>query len=154
MTFKNDYRAGVLRFFKFTWKSFKSDFGQLEGHLSMAKDEVDEEIKLASEQEAYKNRTQQQIQFDQIRKIGTRQEIEISQSTTFRARQVDEIEENKRHRSEQRMALAQTQAMTIQKIVKTDGIKDSSMVIRMILNDVLIFHRASQNQITCKGVRV
>jgi hypothetical protein len=120
----------------------------------MAKDEVDEEIKLASEQEAYKSRTQQQIQFDQIREIGTRQEIEISQSSTFRVRQVDEIEENKRYRSEHRMALAQTQAMMIQKIVKTDGIKDSFMVIRMILNDVLIFHRASQNQITCKGVRV
>jgi hypothetical protein len=59
-----------------------------------------------------------------IRKIGARQKIDLAESSTLRVRQVDEIEENKRHRSEQRMVLAQTQAMTIQKIVKTDGNKN------------------------------
>jgi hypothetical protein len=63
----------------------------LEEDLSIARNEVDEELKLASEQEA------------------------------CRTLHVAEIQENKRHRTEQSMALGQTKSMMIQKLEKEDG---------------------------------
>jgi hypothetical protein len=97
----------------------------------MAKEEVDEEIKLASEQEAHHGREQQMIEFER--------------NHIFRARQEVEIQKNERHRTEQRMMLTRTQTMKIQEIVQTEGNKSFVRVICVGLCDVLIFHRPSQD---------
>jgi hypothetical protein len=65
----------------------------LEEDLSIARDEVDEELQLASEQEACRHRTLHVV----------------------------EIQENKRHRIQQSMALGQTKSMMVQKLEKEDG---------------------------------
>jgi hypothetical protein len=81
----------------------------------MTKDEVDEEIKLASGQKAYSGRMQKMIELDQNHK--------------FCAQQVNKIEENKHHRSEQRIVLVQIQTITIQRVEKREGYKNPVMVM-------------------------
>jgi hypothetical protein len=99
--------AGTKRFFKSTWKSFKVEFKETEESLSAAKDEVMEELRLASEQEAHG-----------FRCLLT---AEIEENRILRLGQVAEMEENKYFRSQQTLALQQTQARQIQKIMKEEG---------------------------------
>lgn len=53
----------MKRFVKSLWKDFKSDFEQLEENISATKEEVDEKIKLASEQKMQRIHEQLQIEF-------------------------------------------------------------------------------------------
>jgi hypothetical protein len=98
---------GIKRFSKSIWKSFKVEFKEIEESLSAAKDEVIEELRLASEQAAHG-----------FRHLLT---TEIEENRTLRLRQVAEMQENKHFRSQQTLALQQTQARQIQKILKEEG---------------------------------
>lgn len=84
---------GIQRFAKSLWKSFKVEFAELEERLSAAREEVNEEIKLASEQATYE----------------------------FRRLQMIEIRENQVFRSHQRSALAEAQDRRIQKGAREGG---------------------------------
>ncbi|KAI9740236.1 MAG: hypothetical protein M1834_004814 [Cirrosporium novae-zelandiae] len=98
---------GIKQFANSIWKTFKHDFGSLQDNLSVAKDEVDEEIKLASEQSAHNMRELQQIEF--------------RENHIYRSQQLTEIEENKVFRSQQKIALAETKELGVQKLAKDDG---------------------------------
>jgi hypothetical protein len=160
------------------WRSFKSDFGQVEESLSMAKDEVDAEIKLASEQAAENSRRQQRIEFVENRENRIRNEInesmehrnrhvnemieskehrirhanEINESMEHRIRHVNEIEENKLHRSEQTAVLVQTNKMLVQKHVNEDGNDNPNLVIQIRVNKIHQCLRTSQDPIAGKSL--
>jgi hypothetical protein len=162
------------------WRSFKSDFGQLEESLSMAKDEVDAEIRLASEQEADNSQWLQRIEFvenleHRIRHVTEinesmehrnrhvnemieskehriRHANEINESMEHRNRHVNEIEENKLHRSEQTAALVQTNTMLVQKHVNEDGNDNPNLVIQIRVNKVHQCIRTSQDPIAGKSL--
>jgi hypothetical protein len=84
---------GVKRFAKSLWKTFKADFGQIEESISAAREEVSEEIKLASEQAEHE----------------------------FRQLQMIENQENRRFRTQQISVLAETRDRRVQKIVMEEG---------------------------------
>ena len=98
----------MKRFVKSLWKDFKSDFGQLEENVSAAKGEVDEEIRLASEQK--------------IQRIHEQLLIESEEAQMQRSQQSTEIKESKDFRSQQTLALAKTEELRIQKSIKEEGI--------------------------------
>ena len=98
---------GIKRLAKSLWKTFKSDFGELEERISAAKEEVGEEIKLASEQAEYESR---QLQM-----------IETRENQVFRLMQSTEAEENRRFRSQQMSVLAETRDRRVQKFVMEEG---------------------------------
>jgi hypothetical protein len=102
----------------------------------MAKDEVDAETKLASEQAADKSRLQQRI--------------ESVENREHRIRHVNEIEENKLHRSEQTAVLVQTNTMLVQKHVNEDGNDNPNFVIQIRVNKIHQCIRTSQDQIAGK----
>jgi hypothetical protein len=89
------------------WKSFKEDFREVEEGLSAAKDEIVEELQLASEQAAHS-----------FRRLLT---TEIEENRTLRLKQMAEIQENEYFRSQQTRALWQTQTRQVQKILKEEG---------------------------------
>jgi hypothetical protein len=97
----------MKRFVKSLWKDFKGDFGQLEENISVAKEEVDEEIKLASEQK--------------MQRIYEQLQIESKEAHTQRSQHLTEIKENRVFRSQQMLALAETKELRIQKIIKEEG---------------------------------
>ena len=99
--------VGVKRFAKSLWKSFKVDFAEIEERLSAAREEVSEEITLASEQAAHEFRRLQMI--------------ENREDQMFRIEQANELEENRCFRSQQSMALVETRDRRIQKLVKEEG---------------------------------
>ncbi|MCJ1424468.1 hypothetical protein MMC29_002356 [Sticta canariensis] len=99
-------KKGVKRFVNSLWKDFKSDFGQLEENISAAKVEVDEEIRLASEQK--------------IQQIHEQLLIESEEAQIQRSQQLTEIEESKDFRSQQTLALAKTEELHIQKLIKEE----------------------------------
>ncbi|KAN0066982.1 ankyrin [Elaphomyces granulatus] len=80
---------GIKRFTKSLWKTFKADFGEIEERISAAREEVSEEIKLASEQAEHE----------------------------FRQLQMIENQENRRFRAQQISVLAETRDRRVQKIV-------------------------------------
>ena len=92
--------SGVKRFAKSLWKTFKTDFGEIEESISAAREEVSEEIKLASEQAEHEFR-QLQIEFRQLQMI--------------------ENQENRRFRTQQILVLAETRDRRVQKIVMEEG---------------------------------
>jgi hypothetical protein len=98
---------GTKRFAMSLWKTFKADFGELEERISAAREEVSEEIKLASEHAAH--------EFRQLQMIETRE------NQVFRLLQSAEVKENRRFRSRQTSALAETQDQRVQKFVKEEG---------------------------------
>ncbi|OCK72951.1 hypothetical protein K432DRAFT_430820, partial [Lepidopterella palustris CBS 459.81] len=97
---------GIKRFSKSIWKPFKVEFEEIEEGLSAAKDEVMEELQLASEQAAHG-----------FRRLLT---TEIEENRMLRLQQVDEMQENKYFRTQQTLALQHTQARQIQKILKEE----------------------------------
>jgi len=99
--------TGIKRFSKSIWKSFKVEFKEIEEGLIAAKDEVMQELQLASEQAA-----------QGFRRLLT---TEIEENRTLRLKQVAEMQENKYFRSQQTLALQQTEARQIQKILKEEG---------------------------------
>lgn len=98
---------GAKRFSKSIWKSFKVEFKEIEESINEAKDEVAEELRLASEQEAHGSR-----------RMLT---VEIEENREFRAEHITEIQANRDFRSEQTHALHRTEARQIQKILKEEG---------------------------------
>lgn len=104
----------MKRFVKSPWKNFKGDFGQLEENLSAAKEEVDEEIRLASDQK--------------IQQIHDQLQIESKEAQIQRSQQLTEIKENRIFRSEQRLALAKTEELEIQKIIKEEGMSKPGII--------------------------
>lgn len=105
---------GVKRLVKSFGKPFKDDFQLLEENLSVAKEEVDREIDLASDQK-----------LDQIYK---RQQVEIEKSQLQRLQYLSEAEENKNFRSQQTIALAESKELRIQKNIKEEGKFVSSII--------------------------
>src|SRR6266536_963551 len=101
------FSLGIKRFAKSLWKAFKVDFAELEESLSAAREEVKEEIQLASEQAAYGFRRLQMI--------------EIKENQVYRLQQSAEVEESRNFRSQQIFAVAEAQARRIQKLVKEEG---------------------------------
>ncbi|KAF2681224.1 hypothetical protein K458DRAFT_82442 [Lentithecium fluviatile CBS 122367] len=95
---------GVKRYSKSAWKSFKVEFKDIEEGISEAKDEVTEELRLASEQEAHG-----------FRRLLT---AEIEENRKLRMEQIAEIQENKDFRSQQTLKLQRSGARQIQKILK------------------------------------
>lgn len=98
----------MKRYVNTLWKDFKSDFGQLEENVNAAREEVDEEIRLASEQK--------------IQQIHEQLLIESKGVQMQRSQQLIEIKESKVFRSQQTLALAKTEELRIQKIIKEEGI--------------------------------
>lgn len=103
----------MKRFVKSLWKNFKSDFGRLEENINAAKEEVDEEIRLASEQK---------IQ-GKIQGIHEQLQIESKEAQIQRSQQLTEMNENRAFRSQQTAALVTTEELRIQKLVKEEGIQ-------------------------------
>lgn len=99
--------AGIKRVSKSIWKSFKIEFKEIEESIIEAKNEVTEELKLASEQEA-----------SSFRRLLT---AEASESRAFRVTQVAEIQENQAFRSHQKLAQQRRDARLIQKSLAEDG---------------------------------
>jgi len=99
--------TGITLFPKSIWKPFKVEFKEIEKSLSAAKDEIMAELLLASEQAAHG-----------FRRLLT---TEIEENRMLRLKQVAEMQENKDFRSQQTLALWQTQARQIQKILKEEG---------------------------------
>jgi hypothetical protein len=98
---------GTIRLWKSAWKSFKTEFNDIEENLSLAKDEITEEIKLASEQAAHS-----------FRRLLT---AEIEDNRTVRSKQVTEIDKMEDFREQQTLALHQNRARQVQKLVKEKG---------------------------------
>lgn len=98
---------GVKRFVTSFTKSFKDDFDLIEENLSAAKEEVDREIELASEQK--------------IDQIHTEQQIEFKKQDLQRSRQLQEAMENQEFRRQQTHALAENRELRMQKILKDEG---------------------------------
>jgi hypothetical protein len=98
---------GTKRFLKSMWKPFKGEFKEVEESLSAAKDEITEELQLASEQAAHG-----------FRRLLT---TETEENRTLRLKQVAEMQKNEYFRSQQTLALRQTQARQVQKILKEEG---------------------------------
>ena len=98
---------GFRHYFKLFWFSVMDGFAPLQETLQGAKNEIDEEIKLASEQR------QRGIQSLQI--------IEQSANQKYRQRQDIETQRNQRHRSKQSQALLNIQKNQIQRLIKDEG---------------------------------
>jgi hypothetical protein len=105
--------------FKSRWRSFKTNFGQLEDSLSIAKDEIDAEIKLASEQAVDNSRRQKRVEFME-----------------HRIRYVNETEDNKLRLSEPTVVLVQATPMLDQRH-NHDGNDKPDLVIHIKINDIL-----------------
>jgi demethoxyubiquinone hydroxylase (CLK1/Coq7/Cat5 family) len=99
--------VGAKRFSKSVWKSFKIDFKDVEEDISEAKNEVAEELILASEQEAK----------------GFRHLMiaETEENRIFRTEHVAEVQANRDFRSQQMRVQQRTEALQIQKILKEEG---------------------------------
>ena len=89
------------------WKTFKTEFAAIEENLTTAKEEVEEEIKLASEQAAHDIRHLQMIEFEE--------------NKLHRQEQAYEVMANKDFRSQQAFALQQGNERQIQKLIKEEG---------------------------------
>lgn len=101
----------MKRFAKSLWKNFKGDFGRLEENISVAKEEVDHEIRLASEQKLQLIHNQLQIEFNEARLQRSQQLTEIKESRDFRSQQMLKAEE-----------------LQIQKIIKEEGISKLGII--------------------------
>ena len=99
--------TGTKRFSKSIWKPFKVEFKEIEESLIAAKDEVMEELQLTSEQAAYN-----------FRRLLT---TEIEENRMQRLKQAADMQDNEHFRLQQMLALQQTQARQIQKILKEEG---------------------------------
>lgn len=113
--------TGIKRFAKSAWKTFKGDFGLLEENLSAAKDDVNEEIRLASEQEAYHGRELQRIEFKANRIHRSRHLAEMQESQLHRSTQLAEANDNQSFREQQMIALAEAKELRVQKAVREEG---------------------------------
>lgn len=98
---------GIKRFSKSIWKSFKTEFKDIEENLIMAREEVVEELRLASEQAAHGFR----------RLLLT----EIEENRVLRLQQVVDMQESKQFRSKQMDSLQKTENRQIQKDIKEKG---------------------------------
>lgn len=98
---------GVKRYSKSAWKSFKVEFKDMEEGISDAKEEITEELRLASEQEAHG-----------FRSLLT---SEIEENRRLRMKQIADIQENRDFRSQQTLELQRSGAREIQKILKKIG---------------------------------
>ena len=88
-------------------------FGQLKENISTAKEEIDEEIQLASEQS--------------IQRIPPLK-MEFKNAQTQRSEQSQETKESKVFGSQQIFALANTQELRIQKIIKEEGTSELGII--------------------------
>ncbi|OCL01600.1 hypothetical protein AOQ84DRAFT_383587, partial [Glonium stellatum] len=110
---------GIKRFLKSAWKPFKVEFKETEENLIAAKNEVMEELQLASEHATHG-----------FRRLLT---AEIEENKIFRLEQAGVMQEGKYFRSQQTLALKQSQAREIQKILR-DEERQKIRLLRRILN--------------------
>ena len=96
----------MKRSVKSLWKNFKSDLERLEKNFSAYKEEVDEEIYLAFEQQRHEIRQQPHI--------------ELMEAQTKRLQQRAEINESRIFLSQPKLALAKTKELQIQKLIKKE----------------------------------
>jgi hypothetical protein len=99
--------TGSIRALKSAWKSFKIEFNEIEENLSITKDEIMEELKLASEQTTH-----------DFRQLLT---AESEENKLFRQKEVAEMTNNEDFRSQQSLTLLQNQTRQVQKIKKEEG---------------------------------
>lgn len=97
----------MKRFSKSAWKAFKIDFEEVELRLSEAKDDIIEELQLASERAAH-----------EFRGLLTE---EVKENRLLREKHVLDIDENKKLRLQQTLALQATRDERVQKILKEEG---------------------------------
>ncbi|CAI6270740.1 unnamed protein product [Periconia digitata] len=127
---------GIKRYSKSIWKSFKVDFKEVEENISEAKNEVTEELQLASEQEAAS-----------FRRLLT---AEADESRAFRVTQTTDIQENRAFRSEQKLERQRINARQIQKILAKEE-RNKIRLLRRIPNyDYAASLRRAQRQ-RCAG---
>jgi len=89
--------------------------------LSAAKNEVDEEIRLASEQEAHYFRGLQLIEFKETQRHRLQHLDEIQESHLHRSKQRAEAKANQLFRSEQLLTLVEFKELQVQKVIKEEG---------------------------------
>ncbi|KAH8712110.1 hypothetical protein GQ44DRAFT_661085 [Phaeosphaeriaceae sp. PMI808] len=127
---------GIKRYSKSVWKTFKVEFKDIEESISEAKDEITEELRLASEQEA-----------QGFRRLLT---AEIEENRTLRVSQIAEIQENKDFRSQQTLALQRSGARQIQKILKEAERQKTRLLRHIPCHDYMAsLHRA--RAVRCEG---
>lgn len=100
-------KTGFKRVAKSVWRSFKTDFETIEGNLSAAKDDVDQEIHLASEMERHRC---QSLLLNEAHEQNLHRQLHLQDMETTRS-----------FRKSQSMALAKASELRIQKIVKENG---------------------------------
>jgi hypothetical protein len=98
---------GIKRFSKSIWKSFKVEFKEIEEGLITAKDEITEELRLASEQEAHS-----------FRRLLT---SEIEKNRLLRQKHEADMQQNKDFRTQQSLIYSQTRNRQVQKLIKEEG---------------------------------
>ncbi|CAN9448759.1 unnamed protein product [Alternaria alternata] len=127
---------GVKQFSKSVWKSFKVEFKEIEESISEAKNEVAEELALASEQEAHK-----------FRGYLT---VEVEKNNWFRVEQRAEIEASRDFRSQQRHALQRTEVRQIQKILKKQE-REKIRLLRLIPSHDYTLSLRRARGLRCEG---
>ncbi|PSN59122.1 hypothetical protein BS50DRAFT_626869, partial [Corynespora cassiicola Philippines] len=128
--------GGLKRFSKSAWKPFKLDFKEIEESISGAKDEVSEELKLASEQEAQK-----------FRGLLT---AEVKENELFRVEQRTEIEASRDFRSRQMNALQRANDRQIQKIIKEEE-RQKIRLLRLIPSHDYTHSLRQAQGLRCEG---
>ncbi|KAF8544009.1 hypothetical protein BDD12DRAFT_977932 [Trichophaea hybrida] len=110
----------IKRFVKSLSSSFKDDFGLLEQNLSAARDEVDAEIRLASEQKAHGCRELQQIEYRKNERYRSGYQVEVQENRIHRSLEQTEITANRLFRSLQLVGMAKQNQLQLQKIVREE----------------------------------
>ncbi|KAI9773765.1 MAG: hypothetical protein M1839_001997 [Geoglossum umbratile] len=127
---------GIKRSVKSLWRPFKLDFAKLEESLSAVREEIKEEIQLASEQATHS--------FRQL------QVIENRKNQVYRSQQYTELEENRNFRSQQLLALAEDQDRRIQKLVKEEERYKIRLLQKILNYDYSLSLRSAQAS-RCEG---
>ncbi|KAH0551473.1 hypothetical protein GP486_007313, partial [Trichoglossum hirsutum] len=127
---------GIKRFFMSIWKSFGVEFKEIEENLSAARDEVKEELQLASEQN-----TQAYLL------LAT---TEFEENRILRPEQVAEMQENKNFRSQQTLALQRAEARQIQRILREEERQKARLLLRIPNYDYAVGLRRAR-ALRCEG---
>ena len=98
----------------------------MEANLTAAKHEVDEEIRLASEQKAHRGRELQQLECEKNEHHRSDYLVEVQRSRMHRALQQKELTANRLFRSLQLVGMAEQKELQVQKAIKEEGIINGS----------------------------
>ena len=93
----------------------------MEANLTAARHEVDEEIRLASEQKAHSGRELQQLECGKNERHRLDYLVEVRRSQMHRSLQRKEIISNRLFRSLQLVDMADQKELQVQKVIKKEG---------------------------------